>query len=100
MVDTLRAIVFKDSDKYVAQCIEHDISAQADDLRTLIDRLELTVQAELEMRAEAGEDGLSKIAPAPAYYASLWDKEEVSNLTKLEISAQLPKMDLRLSWAA
>src|ERR1700677_1547261 len=42
------AIVFKEGGFYVAQCLEYDVSAQSSTIEGLIDRLELTLEAEFE----------------------------------------------------
>ena len=77
-LDTLRVIVFREDGMYVAQCLEHDISTQAVDIDTLLDRLELTVEAECEMARERAEKPFENIAPAPNYFHGLWEKGSVS----------------------
>ena len=42
----IRAIVFKEGEFYVAQCLEYDISAQSATIEGVIDRLELTLEAD------------------------------------------------------
>lgn len=74
---TIRAIVFKDGEKYVAQCIEYDIACQADTIADLIDRLDLTIEAEFATCEERGKRTKDCIAPAPNYYHQLWEKRAV-----------------------
>lgn len=71
----LRVIVYRDGDMFVAQGLEHDVAAQGMDPTAALDRLDATIEAELAMR---GEEGLSKIGPAPVYHQQLWDKRSLS----------------------
>ena len=61
----LRFIIFQEADQWVGQCLEHDIGAQAEDMDTLLDYLEVAIQA---------ESPLDKIEPAPRYFHELWDR--------------------------
>jgi hypothetical protein len=70
----LRVIVFPEDGLYVAQCLEHDIVAQAPDIEDALERLELTIEAERAMR---GTNDLSQISPAPGYYQELWGKHSL-----------------------
>ncbi len=73
----IRAIVFKEGDVYVAQCLEYDIAAQAKDIAPLLDRLALTLEAEFATCEARGMAPLDCIAPAPNYYHGLWAKRTV-----------------------
>jgi hypothetical protein len=68
---TVRVVVFREADVYVAQCIEYDIATQAKDLSTLIERLDLTIDAECAMSRERGEAPFANIPPAPNYFHDL-----------------------------
>ena len=74
----IRAIVFKEADMYVAQCLEYDIAAQAPDLQSLFPRLELTVEAEFAMCEADGKPARECIVPAPTYYHDLWKAKSAS----------------------
>lgn len=70
----LRVIVFKDNDLWVAQCLEHDIGAQAADVDTLMTRLEVVLKAECKTSLEKGLKLLDGIEPAPARFFAMWDR--------------------------
>lgn len=78
----IRTVVYREGDVYVAQCLEYDISTQASDLDTLLERIDLAIDAECAMCADMGLPPLEGIAPAPNYFHDLWDKRSVS-LTKI-----------------
>lgn len=70
----IRAVVFKEGDFYVAQCIEYDIATQALELDQVLSRLELTLEAEFEACVQSGKEPKDCISPAPNYYHGLWEK--------------------------
>jgi hypothetical protein len=63
---TLRVIVFREADQWLAQGLERDIAVQAENLRDIVNRLTLAVDAEIETAAFA------TLAPAPKYFQDLW----------------------------
>lgn len=63
MTDTLRVVLRKESEQWVAQCLEVDICIQAPDLDTLEGRLEVALEAE----------DLAVLGPAPQYYFDVWE---------------------------
>jgi hypothetical protein len=65
---SLRVVVFREEDLYVAQCLEHDICVQADSLPKLQKRFEATLRLE-------GDD-LDLIDPAPPRFHDLWASAE------------------------
>ena len=72
--DAIRIIVFKEEGQWVAQCLEFDISAQADDLDTLNERLMVTLQAELKESVERHGKPFAGIEPAPKKFHMMWDR--------------------------
>lgn len=78
---TLRIVVFQDDGLWVAQCLEHDIGAQAADVDTLMARLEVTIKAEARESMERGGKPFAGIAPAPDRFHKMWDRR-----SSLEIS--------------
>lgn len=68
----LRVIVYKESDQWFAQCLEHDIAAHAADLKELEARLCAAIGAELQYSAERGEAPFTGIRPAPQHFHDLW----------------------------
>jgi hypothetical protein len=71
-------VVFREADVYVAQCIEYDIATQAKDLDTLLERLDLTLDAECAMSVEREGKPFGNIPPAPNYFHDLWEKRSIS----------------------
>jgi hypothetical protein len=74
----LRAIVFKEGNFYIAQCLEYDICAQAGDIDAVLDRLDLVIETEFELCCEKGAQPKDCIAPAPNYYHELWEKRSLN----------------------
>lgn len=73
----IRAIIFREGDVYVAQCLEYDISAQAPNIDALLERIEMTVHAEFASCEERGKDARECICPAPHYYDTLWNTKSL-----------------------
>ena len=95
----IRAIVFKEGDSYVAQCLEYDIAAQAPTLAMLLDRLDLTIETEFEACAVAGKQPHCCISPAPNYYHGLWDTRSI-NLDRVNLSVPDGAPSLEVALAA
>ena len=73
-MEKLRVVIFREEEMYVAQCIEFDIAAQAPTLEAVLDRLDLTVEAECQMSLEIGQTPFNGICPAPNHFHHLWEK--------------------------
>ena len=69
MNSELRVLVIHTEEAFVAQCLEHDISVQADDLSSLQKRFEDAVAFEAQLG-----DGIDAIPAAPAHFFNLWDR--------------------------
>ena len=69
-----RVVVFHDGDTFVAQCLEHDICAQAPDLKSLRHRMDAAIEAEREFARAAGKSLADTVGPAPRHYLAMWDK--------------------------
>lgn len=76
--DRIRAIVFNEGTLWVAQCIEYDIAVQANDVPSVLDKLQLTIDAEHATCADEGKRMCDCIAPAPNYYHDLWEQKSSS----------------------
>ncbi len=70
----IRIIVFNDGGAWVAQCLEYDICAQADDLEELRDRIDATIEAERDYTRSKGKEAFEGIGPAPKHFADMWEK--------------------------
>jgi hypothetical protein len=71
---TIRVIVFQDDGQWVAQCLEHDIGAQATDIDTLNDRLVTVLKAEFKESIERHGKPFAGIAPAPERFQVMWER--------------------------
>lgn len=72
--DGLSIVVFKDGDMYVAQCVEHDICAQAADVKTLRHRMDAAIDAERDYARSRGKTLADTVAPAPKHFADMFEK--------------------------
>jgi hypothetical protein len=70
---TIRVVVFKDNDMWAAQCLEYDIGAQADDIDTLNERLNVVLNAELKESIERHKKPFAGIGPAPQRFQMMWE---------------------------
>lgn len=69
----VRAVVFRDNDMWVAQCLEYDIGAQADDIDMLNERLNVALKAELKESIERHQKPFADIARAPQRFETMWE---------------------------
>ena len=72
MNKTIRIVAFKEGDAWVAQCLEHDVCAQAGDLDTVRARIEVAIEA---------ESPLDKLPKAPAHFFELWERKSDFNMS-------------------
>lgn len=77
-LEHVRVIVYPEGDMYIAQCLEVDIATQARDIPSLLERLDLTIDAECAISRELGQEPFKRIAPAPNYFHDLWEKRSVT----------------------
>lgn len=93
-VDTiqLRIVAFHKDGFWVAQCLEHDISARASDLESLVMNMHDTIEAEAEYTREKHGASFRGIEPAPSYFEAMWDSSGVSICPPEIASAELAKM--------
>ncbi len=99
-LENLRVIVYPEGELFIAQCLEMDIATQARDIPTLLERLDLTIDAECSMSREMNEEPWNRIAPAPNYFHDLWEKRSVT-LTHLHVPVhQHLKVEIALAQAA
>ncbi len=77
-----RMVQFKEGDVYIAQCLEHDISAFASDSETLIKRFVSVFMVEWDLSVERHGTPFAEIEPAPERFHEMWDEtEDVNNIT-------------------
>ena len=87
---SIRAIIFKDGDQWVGQCLEYDIAAQARDLETVRSRLIMTIEAEAEAGMELNGDPFGGIGRAPKHFYDMWDKKGTTFRDKSSIDGENP----------
>lgn len=96
-LEHLRVIVYPDGDLFIAQCLEKDIATQARDIPTLLERLDLTIDAECAISRDRNEKPFGQIGAAPNYFHDLWEKRSVM-LTRLHVPVgQHLKMEVGLA---
>jgi len=70
----LRVIIFREGNSFIAQCLEHDISAFASDMKTLKKRFMGVLAAEWNISLERNGEPLAGIDPAPKQFHDMWKK--------------------------
>jgi hypothetical protein len=79
----VRIVAFQEGDFWIAQCLEVDICAQANDFSTLSERIEVAIEA---------EKPLEKLPQAPDRFFKMWEARgrsftaEVANGISYEIA--------------
>jgi|ERR1700691_2006463 len=69
-----RAILFREGDHWIGQCIEYDICAQAKNLTELKKKLELTIEFEREVSVKRHGYAFVGIPAAPQRFEEMWNK--------------------------
>ena len=82
---TMRVIIFKEGDVWLAQGLEHDICARGNSLAEVKVMFNLTVKAEQEER----NGDLSDIEAAPEYFHKLWQDAEALGESDPEFPTRL-----------
>jgi hypothetical protein len=70
---TIRVVVFKDNDVWVAQGLEFDIGAQADSIDALTERLDAVLKAEFKESFERHEMPFAGVPQAPQRFHTMWE---------------------------
>jgi hypothetical protein len=72
--ELVRAILFREGDHWIGQCIEYDICAQAKNLTELKKKLELTIEFEREVSVKRHGYAFAGIPAAPQRFEEMWNK--------------------------
>lgn len=72
---TVRVVLIKEGDLWIAQCLEFDVGAQAEGMDELQRRFEVALQCEIDECIRAGVSPDVAIGPAPQFYYDLWNKQ-------------------------
>ncbi|CAA7617639.1 hypothetical protein [Magnetospirillum sp. UT-4] len=76
MAEQVRVVVFQEGDAWVAQCLEYDIGAQANDTDRLYQRLLATLISEYqESKLRGNGEPFDGIEPAPQRFHEMWTKK-------------------------
>jgi hypothetical protein len=70
------AVLFEDRGWWVAQCLEHNLTASSKDPRELHGKLETVLKVQIEADLEAGTAPFSTLPPAPRRYWTLFQSAE------------------------
>lgn len=84
----LRILVFKGRRKWVAQCLEFDIAAQADRREDLRDSFVRAVEAEVEFCGSHDLTPLRRLPQAPPRYFETWD--QLQTVATAEVWGDMP----------
>ena len=86
---TIRVVVFQDDNLWVAQCLEHDIGAQAANVDALLTRLEVALKAEFKESMERHGKPFAGIDPAPERFHRMWDRRASVEFTLARLDDRL-----------
>jgi len=64
----ISAVIFREGDYWVAQCLEYDLATQAKSLKDLQYELQRTLIGHIVASTEANEVPFERLAPAPKRY--------------------------------
>jgi hypothetical protein len=70
----IRAILFRDGELWVGQCLEYDIGAQASDLDQLHSRLLIAIDCERKESVARNGAPFAGIDRAPQHFFDMWEK--------------------------
>ncbi len=74
MVQTqVRVVIFQDEREWIAQCLEHDICAQASTLDEVVYRFHLTIAAERDYAITHNRAPFEGIGQAPPHFHKLYE---------------------------
>lgn len=95
----MHAVLFQEEGWWVAQCLEHDIAAQARTQADLLYELQRLLAGYLLLGSELGRDLFHGMPKAPRRYWDLYERAKplVSDISPLrvELPDTLPSIELR-----
>lgn len=97
----VRAVIFRDGGAWVAQCLEHDIGAQAPDLDALQFRFSVALNAELHESMERNGAPFAGIDPAPQEFHEMWERSagtfKPANPSSIRTNGSAVQVDMKLA---
>lgn len=75
---TIRAVVFREGDWWIAQCLEYDFVSAAETLEELPDQLLQQLRTQIEISQESGVEPFAGFPKAPARFWRMYEAAEQS----------------------
>lgn len=100
---SIRAVVFRDGDLWVAQCLEYDLATQGRTMEQLRERLEMLLLAQMAVGRKVGRKPFAGMPKAPQEFWERWENAIplAPPFFDLETAAlDLPKPSLEIRAAA
>ena len=79
MSRVLHAVLFEDRGWWVAQCLEHNLTASSKNPRELLQKLERVLKVQIEADLEAGKPPFSALPGAPRRFWTLFQSAATSH---------------------
>ena len=80
--EPIRVVVYSEGDAWVAQALELDICAQGANPDEARDHFLDTLDCELNIALQEGEDPAVTIGPAPSQFFAMWDQRSTFSSTE------------------
>jgi hypothetical protein len=96
---TVNVLAFRESDCWVAQCLEYDISARSDTLAKAMTAFRRAFAANLAANQELGRKALEGVPPAPQRFRQMFESAK-SVQEKQPVGRPVAVADLRVAEAA
>jgi hypothetical protein len=74
---TIRAVVFREGEWWIAQCLEHDLVGLARTLEDLPDELRKQLRTQVEASLAAGAEPFADLPAAPARFWRMYEVAEI-----------------------
>ena len=87
---SIRAVIFKEHDRFVAQGIEYDICASADSITALMGVFVRRIAGNVAINAQFGRAGLEGVKPAPERFMQMFDEAGVDMSPVHPVGVALP----------
>lgn len=100
-VPEVRAVVFRDEDLWVAQCLEYDLATQGRTLEQLRERVELLLLARMAVSQKVGRRPFEGLPKGPQEFWDLWGSAEPLETRSreqgaAEVGGSIPPLKLRV----
>ena len=85
---TIRAVVFRQGSRWVAQCLEVNLAISAERPEDLPKRVRNQLRTQIGLDRRRGRQPFSTLRPAPARFFDMWEKSEHWKTVSLESRLQ------------